>query len=80
MSVENADAASYQWQSSPDGQSGWTNIAGATAESCKVTAPDSGTWYRCHVSTGGASADSKPVEAIMSNATGDAHGRVWTNT
>lgn len=41
--VKNADGASYQWQSSPDKENGWTNVSGATAEQYTVTAPASGT-------------------------------------
>ena len=77
--IRDADGASYQWQYSPDRDGTWADIPGATAGQYKVTGTDSGTWYRCTVSKGGADATSKPVEAILSSATGDAHGRIWSN-
>ena len=54
-------AATFQWQSSPDGTT-WTNVPGATSASYDIpatSASDSGTRYRC----------------VLSNATGSINSR-----
>ncbi|MBQ6985387.1 MAG: hypothetical protein IJQ25_00180, partial [Oscillibacter sp.] len=70
----------YQWQCSPDGETAWANVAGATDAQFHVSAPIDGGWYRCVVTNGGASAASKAIEAVRASTEGDVHGRIWTNT
>ena len=70
----------YQWQYSADGKTAWTNVVGETAAQFHVAEPVDGRWYRCVVTNGGQSAESKPVEAVRLSTTGDVHGRIWTNT
>jgi hypothetical protein len=53
-----AAGLTYQWQSSPDGATGWTNISGATNLSYATTGISTTTYYRCVVSCGAASANS----------------------
>ena len=73
-----ASGASYQWQYSDD-KAAWTDIPGATAAQYKLTAPVSGRWYRCVVTSGEESVASKALEAIFPSTTdGDVHGRIWT--
>jgi hypothetical protein len=50
----------FQWQQSPNGTTGWTNIAGATTTSYTALSGLGVTWYRCVVTcaNSGASANS----------------------
>ncbi|MEI6853205.1 MAG: GEVED domain-containing protein, partial [Bacteroidota bacterium] len=67
LSVSGATLGSgltYQWQSSPDNVT-WTNIAGAT-NSGYVVNPISTTWYRRIITCSGISANSTPIQVVVS--------------
>jgi hypothetical protein len=54
----------YQWQQSPNGTSGWTNIAGATSLTYSATTSTAGIQYYRVIAT-----DSKGCTAISSTGT-----------
>ncbi|KAA9331134.1 T9SS type A sorting domain-containing protein [Adhaeribacter soli] len=55
----------YQWQSSANGTTGWTNIAGATSSSL-TTSQTASTYYRAQVTCSGQTAASTPVQVTTS--------------
>ncbi|HJW29258.1 MAG TPA: hypothetical protein VJ508_08385, partial [Saprospiraceae bacterium] len=59
---------SYQWQSSPDGSTGWANATGTGSTSSTFTPPSTSagtTYYRVLVNAGGSGCD----QAVSNNAT-----------
>ncbi len=57
----------YQWQSSTNGTTGWTNITGATTSGINTTQTAT-TWYRAVLTCSGQTANSLPVQ-VTTNAT-----------
>lgn len=65
------DAPSYQWQTSADGGTSWSDIAGATTTSytlATTTLGDSGRWFRVLVTAAGATVASSPAQLTVTTA------------
>ncbi|MGH2664281.1 T9SS type A sorting domain-containing protein [Flavobacterium sp.] len=63
----------YQWQSSTNGGTNWTNIAGATAATYAAT-PFMDTLYQCNVTCSSSTAASTPVAVTVASSTASATG------
>lgn len=64
LSTQNSTSGSgvtYQWQSSANGTTGWTNISGATSATY-TTSITSATYYRCNVTCSGNTGTSNPLQ------------------
>ena len=69
--------AAWQWASSPNGTSNWTNMAGATSPTYTVAAGDLGKFLRATVIYDDAAGAGKSSEAVMATAiTADDDGAV----
>jgi hypothetical protein len=62
---------SYQWQSSPNGSSSWTNISGATSATYNPTNITSTTYYRVLLSATGSGCGTAQTNTVTVNVVAD---------
>jgi Ig-like domain CHU_C associated/Secretion system C-terminal sorting domain len=71
LSLQNATSGlglSYQWQSSIDGGTTYSNVSGATAATYAAS-PSTNTYYKCNVSCGANTGTSTPVQVTVASST-----------
>lgn len=64
----------YQWQTSADGSTGWTNLSGATASTYTIQSGDVGNHLRIQVTATNAGGSSSPANSTATSAVASSGG------